>query len=150
MADGLDEYGFEYQHVSESDINPRNSRILKRNTLSNPCLDYHDLVMSNPPYSLSDAFVSEYVPRNRQTLFLMRLSWCQSIKPRDEYGGKSRSEWLRYTRPSVYVLPSRPSFTNNGKTDKFTHAWYHWSNDPLAQGKFEILKENPRRKMRNE
>lgn len=79
-----------------------------------------DLVITNPPFSLSMEFVLEsfkQASRGATVAMLMRLPWLSSLK---------RAKWLRRHTPSVFVLPKRPSFTGKG-TDATDYAWMVWS-----------------------
>lgn len=80
-----------------------------------------DLVICNPPYSLAKEFVersfSHVVPRGGTVAMLLRLNWLAS---------RSRSEWHKAHPSDVYVLPKRPSFTPDGKTDATEYAWFVW------------------------
>lgn len=97
-----------------------------------------DLVITNPPFSLADAFAKKCLDVAGQVIFLLRLSWLASQK-RHEF-------FAAYGCPDVYVLPNRPSFTCNGKTDRFEYAWFHWhlGTDELRPGAIRILDTTPR------
>lgn len=80
----------------------------------------HDLVISNPPYSLAMEFVQRGLELTRPggiTAMLLRLSWLSSQKRRDFH---------RDNPCDVFVLSERPSFTGNGKTDACDYAWFLW------------------------
>jgi hypothetical protein len=88
-------------------------------------LDWHwnepwqsiSVVITNPPYSLAEAFVRKALENpNAVVVMLLRLNWLASQK---------RAAFLREHTPSVYVLPRRPSFTGHG-TDATDYAWMVW------------------------
>lgn len=77
------------------------------------------LVIGNPPYSMAEAFVRrsfELFP-DADVAMLLRLPFLASA---------GRADWLRTVTPDVYVLPNRPSFSANGKTDSTDYAWFSW------------------------
>jgi len=77
-----------------------------------------ELVVMNPPYKLAFDFVKRANQEEGMVTFaLLRLGFLASRK---------RSYWLRENTPSVFVLPKRPSFTANGKTDHSDYAWMAW------------------------
>lgn len=74
-----------------------------------------DLVICNPPYSLAREFVTTYRYVGRTSAFLLRLGFLAS---------QSRAPWWAEDPPAhVLVLPSRPSFTGDGKSDSADYAW---------------------------
>ncbi|GAC1393243.1 MAG: hypothetical protein NVS3B10_00390 [Polyangiales bacterium] len=78
-----------------------------------------DLVVMNPPFSLAMEFVQRALGVTPVVAALLRLPWLASQK---------RAAWLRAHPPSVNVLPKRPSFTGDGRTDATDYAWLTWSN----------------------
>ena len=79
-----------------------------------------DVVITNPPYSQALEFVQGALKDGRVVVMLLRLNWLAS---------KARNRFLLDNPPSVYVLPRRPSFTYNGKTDATDYAWFVWGLD---------------------
>lgn len=75
-----------------------------------------DYVITNPPYSLAREFVehSAKLYPNATRAFLVRLGFLAS---------EERAAMFRDSRASVYVLPNRPSFTPDGKTDSADYCW---------------------------
>jgi predicted RNA methylase len=76
-----------------------------------------DLVVMNPPYSLAMPFVQRCLRRATVVAALLRLPWLAS---------KKRAPFHREHPSDVYVLPRRPSFTPDGKTDSCDYAWFVW------------------------
>lgn len=75
-------------------------------------------VVTNPPYSLAQEFVTTWAPCVAWSAWLLRLNFI---------GSQKRAAWFRGDgRPShVLVLPKRPSFTGGG-TDSCEYAWFVW------------------------
>lgn len=74
-----------------------------------------DLVLCNPPFSLAREFVTAYRYVGKTSAFLLRLGFLAS---------QSRAPWWAEDPPAhVLVLPARPSFTADGKTDASDYAW---------------------------
>jgi hypothetical protein len=88
------------------------------------------LVIGNPPYNQGEAFVRKAlkdVSRTGLVVFLMRMGFLASA---------SRMPLFAEHQPDVYVLPQRPSFTGDGKTDGTDYAWlvFHAARRPGASG----------------
>jgi len=78
----------------------------------------HNLIITNPPYSLAEEFVIKALQQNVETVaMLLRLGFMSS---------RRRQKIHREHRSDVFVLPRRPSFTANGKTDASDYAWFVW------------------------
>lgn len=89
-----------------------------------------NLLITNPPYSLAEQFIRRAAVElpNAERAFLLRL---------DFLGAQKRAQFHRSNPSDVYVLPRRPSFTENGKTDATEYAWFVWG--PDRGGRWEIL-----------
>lgn len=99
-----------------------------------------DTVISNPPYKLAEEFIRKSIELfpNASVIFLLRLNFLAS---------RSRLALYRDIGvPDVYVLPNRPSFSDNGKTDATEYAWFVWDPDyrKKAIGELTILDDTPR------
>lgn len=77
----------------------------------------YDVIVSNPPYSHALEFVQHALSMAPLVAMLLRLPWLASMK---------RAEWHRENPSHVCVLPKRPSFTGDGKTDATEYAWFIW------------------------
>lgn len=78
---------------------------------------YH-LVVCNPPFSLAREFVTAYRYVGLTSAFLLRLGFLAS---------QTRAPWWAEDPPAhVLVLPTRPSFTGDGKSDSADYAWVVW------------------------
>jgi hypothetical protein len=90
-----------------------------------------DLVLTNPPFSLAMEFIRACEKLATHRIFLLRLNFL---------GSEERSNYIRQTRPDIYVLPNRPSFVN-GTTDSCEYAWFHWH--PDSTGRYVVLPSTP-------
>lgn len=89
-------------------------------------------IVTNPPFGIADEIVRACVDRAGFVCVLLRLNWL---------AGAKRSKWLRGCPPDcVLVLPERPSFTGDGKTDATDYAWFMW--DWTWDGDGVIILEN--------
>lgn len=82
-----------------------------------PATPFYSVAVGNPPYLLAREFVEACLRRAPVVVMLLRLNWLASQK---------RNQFLRDNPPSVYVLPRRPCFTGDGKTDATDYAWFIW------------------------
>jgi hypothetical protein len=75
-----------------------------------------DLLITNPPFSLAMEFIehSRKIFPGTLLCFLLRLNFLESQK---------RSAFFQTAMPDVYVLPRRPSFTNDGGVDATGYCW---------------------------
>jgi len=98
----------------------------------------YDLVIMNPPYSgpKRQDLVMEFTKRalvhagkKGVVAVLTRLNWL---------GSQKRAQWHRDHRPFVGILPKRPSFTGDGKTDAVEYCWLVYG-IPDLRGQWRIL-----------
>ncbi len=87
-----------------------------------------DLIISNPPYSHALEFVQHAMTLAPVVCMLLRLPWIASQK---------RAAWHRENLSHIHVLPKRPSFTADGKTDATEYAWFIWGAGDA--GAYDIL-----------
>lgn len=79
-----------------------------------------DWVIGNPPYVHAEAFVRRaWEVADKGVAFLLRLGFLAGQ-------GRSRALYPTIGVPDLYVLPRRPSFTPDGKTDAADYAWFVW------------------------
>lgn len=81
-----------------------------------------DLIIGNPPYSLAEEFIRhsfDLLAPGGQVIFLLRLAFLE---------GQARAKglWVECQPERVLVLPKRPSFSGNGKTDAVAYAAFYW------------------------
>lgn len=93
-----------------------------------------DAVITNPPYSLALDFVQQSLRHSSFVAALLRLNWLASAE---------RQHWLRRHTPDVFVLPDRPSFTEDGQTDATDYAWMVWRNGIANGGTIQVLDRTP-------
>jgi len=88
--------------------------------LSGKTLPAVDLVVTNPPFSLAQEFLSVSFTHCRGVVaYLLRLNYLGSQKRKDWWQGK--------TPTHLYVLSERPSFNWDGRgTDATEYAWFVW------------------------
>ena len=80
-----------------------------------------DLVIGNPPFRHAEEFCRrglETVRPGGTVAMLLRLAFLES--------GKRYAFHQRYPVSGLHVFSSRPSFTENGKTDSAAYAWFVW------------------------
>lgn len=80
---------------------------------------YHvDCIITNPPYSLAQDFVTKALRDADVVIMLLRLGFLES---------QIRNSWWQDNKPtSLMVLSQRPSFTEDGKTDGAGYAYFIW------------------------
>lgn len=92
-----------------------------------------DYVLTNPPYSLAQAFINEC---NRLAcvgnIQLLRLNFL---------GAQKRRDWTHEQRPGARVLPNRSSFTGWGG-DATEYAWLIYK-DATERGTWDVLSLTP-------
>jgi hypothetical protein len=81
--------------------------------------DGNVVIVTNPPYRLAMQCVDRAIKEARGSIvaMLLRLNWLASQR---------RAAWHRAHPSHVYVLPRRPSFTEDGHTDACEYAWFVW------------------------
>jgi predicted RNA methylase len=92
-----------------------------------------DLIIANPPFKLAMEFVQKALALTHggstgQVAMLLRLAFLASMK---------RAAFHRLWPSDVYVLPRRPSFTPDGKTDSTDYAWFVFG--PKRGGRWSVL-----------
>lgn len=109
-----------------------------------------DVVMMNPPFRLAKEFIETCLGLAPVVRALLRLNWL---------GGDDRNEFMRASKPSIFVIPNRIPFIREkpeviakdapefkiGATDSIEYAWFIWglkigNYDPMIQ----VLKSVPK------
>jgi len=88
-------------------------------------------IVTNPPYALAMEFVLRALLETqgkRDAAFLLRLNWLASQK---------RAEFHKKHPSDIFVLPRRPSFTPDNRTDATEYAWLVWG--PGRGNRWQIL-----------
>lgn len=88
--------------------------------------------LTNPPFAQALDFVQTALSHCEIVAMLLRLNWL---------GGESRADFLRTHKPAVWVLPNRPSFTEDGSTDATEYAWFAWG---LGHHEIDVLPSTPK------
>ncbi|MBU1431687.1 hypothetical protein KKF91_14175 [Myxococcota bacterium] len=76
------------------------------------------LIITNPPFNLAFEFAQravQLIDGRGAVALLVRLGWLASVR---------RAAWHREHPADVYVLPRRPSFTSDGKSDASDYCWW--------------------------
>ena len=87
------------------------------------------VVLTNPPYGRALEFVQASLPLAETVVMLLRLSFLAS---------KTRHDFMKTTKPDVWVMPTRPAFVNR-KTDSTDYAWFIWRTVPPTDAKIRWL-----------
>ncbi len=85
----------------------------------------YDVALSNPPFSIWQAVVDRVLPLAETVVMLLRL---------DVLGSATRAVWWHDHPVDVFVMPDRPSFTGDGRTDSNYYGWFIWRRGALAGG----------------
>ncbi len=94
------------------------------------------VVITNPPYSVALAFIRHALSLAPYVVMLLRLNFLGSAKRATVFAGDM---------PDVYVLPNRPSFSPDGKTDSVEYAWFVWTPQRYrSRGMIQVLAQTPR------
>jgi hypothetical protein len=94
-----------------------------------------EVVITNPPYRLAHEFIAQSFGLAEEVVMLLRLNYL---------GSDHRAEFLRHYPPDVFVLPNRPSFKGNGKTDSPEYAWFVFRPfEKRDYGTLQILPSTP-------
>jgi len=76
-------------------------------------------IIGNPPYTDANMHIEHACTVTGQhVVFLLRLAILSSRK--------RKPLWDAYPPRKVWVLSGRPSFTNDGGTDRYDYAWIWW------------------------
>ena len=93
-----------------------------------------DVLIMNPPFSLTMQFVQAAMKRARIVVLFQRQAW---------FGSNGRAPWLYKHSPDRHQLSWRPSFRPDGKVDNCDYNWYVWpegSDAGRPWGKSSMLK----------
>lgn len=85
----------------------------------------YDVALSNPPFSIWQDVVHRVLPLAETVVMLLRL---------DVLGSAARAAWWHDHRADVFVIPDRPSFTGDGRTDSNYYGWFIWRRGAQAGG----------------
>lgn len=65
------------------------------------CKPRHDVIITNPPFSIAVDVIKKALTHADWVLMLLRLNFL---------GSDDRAKWLRHEMPDIYTLPDRPNF----------------------------------------
>lgn len=91
----------------------------------------YDVIITNPPYSLALEFVKKSIKMADTVAMLLRLAFLSSLE---------RQELHREFPADVFILPRRPSFTGDGRSDVGEYAWFVWDKRS-AGGRWSVLRD---------
>lgn len=99
-----------------------------------PAVAGTQVVITNPPYLLAQRFVehAHALYPGAALAFLLRLNFAAS---------EGRVGFFRAHPPTVLVIPNRPSFTGDGRSDATEYAWFLWGWGD--SGRFAVLDSTP-------
>lgn len=93
-----------------------------------------DVLIMNPPFSLTMQFIEAAFRRAQHVLCLQRKGF---------FGTQSRAPWLREYCPDDFTLWKRASFRSDKQTDSTEYSWYYWPPDPFGR----VGREHRRRRI---
>lgn len=74
-------------------------------------------IITNPPFSLAQEFVTHSLEVADETMLLLRLNFL---------GAQKRRDWWKTREPdAIFVLSNRPDFTGDGG-DSCEYGWFYW------------------------
>jgi hypothetical protein len=88
-----------------------------------------DLVTTNPAFSIIRPLVEHALTLNPLAVVL--------LVPLNFVASKGRKDWHISKKPDMFVLPKRPSFTGDGKTDSNEYVYMVWAKG--TQGLWRLL-----------
>ncbi len=109
--------------ITSMDITRRNFPCIEQDFLTAEPDPNFDIIITNPPYSLAQEFVTAALKWRRhytsKVVMLFRLNFVE---------GQKRSKWMKENLPDrILVTPRRPSFRKGGN-DNCAYAWWVWDN----------------------
>jgi hypothetical protein len=114
--------------TNDIDVNMRAQYHVDARLSSSPIwgLGTIDWVITNPPFNAAaDILFSAWGTARVGVAMLLRMSFMEPTK--------KRGDWLQdhadHLRHFIPISQPRPSFTDNGKTDSVTTAWFVWLKD---------------------
>lgn len=79
----------------------------------------YEVILTNPPFLGAELFLNRALLQAKHVVMLLRLNFL---------GSEQRHGFFRRNMPeNIFVLPNRPAFNGDGKTDSTEYAWFHWN-----------------------
>lgn len=96
-----------------------------------------DVVLGNPMFSIAIETVTTFqrLSPAAEIVLLLPLNFLASAK---------RHPILAPHPPDLFVLPDRPSFRANGKTDAQDYGWFRWLPGNTQRGRIVLLDVTPK------
>lgn len=89
-----------------------------------------DLIITNPPFSLSLEFLEKSLTEAQTVCYLQRLNWLGSQK--------RQTFWNNHIPDKLFILAKRPQFKKElglgGGTDSTEYAWFIWDKLNIVRG----------------
>lgn len=121
-------------HITAADLDPEAGSFLKGRTdrgwqnadvsliptdfLDWPSSRRYDLIVGNPPYTYAREFIEKGLSLTDNLVFILRQGFLSSGE---------RAEFFKAHPPmAVVILPNRPSYSGDGKTDSADYCWVCW------------------------
>jgi len=92
-------------------------------------LGNYNLIITNPPFSEANKIVPLCFKYSDICCVLLRLTWLEPTKDRAEFL-KMSNDYLH----KLIVFNPRPSYTDDGKSDSVTTAWFVWDKRCKSKG----------------
>ena len=114
---------------------PKKSIVCPRNFFEYAALakTRFNVTITNPPYRVAQEFIEHSLQiTDGLVIMLLRVNYTGSSK---------RWQFFKNNRPArILLLPNRPCFTDDGKTDSIEYAWFVWdTTKPNVDTIFEWL-----------
>lgn len=123
--------GFEIDPSRAATCGVKGHVVLHGDALTRSALDWRaDIIVMNPPFALAMPFIERALGTDAPVACLLRIAYLASQK---------RAQFWRDHPADVFVLPRRPSFTSDGKTDSADYMWAVWG--PGRGGRWQVLGE---------
>lgn len=90
------------------------------------------LIIANPPFKLAHAFTEACLS------ILGEGAYC-ALLPLSYLGSIERAPFFQSRPVHIHIIPRRPSFTENNKTDAMVYGWFLWRNSKDGQSTFTHL-----------
>ena len=120
VVDGIKWYAYEIRDECSDDLNKIATSVDICDFLTIDHFDgklAFDVAITNPPFRFAIHFIKQCLRIADEVIMFQRLSFLGSAR---------RCRFFTKCMPDIYVLPDRPSFTNDGHTDAEAYAWFHW------------------------